>query len=358
MTRKLKPYIIAETAYNHEGSLDYLFKMVDDIAQLKLNAIKFHLLLNVHSYITASHNLFPKYKEWLFTVKEWDSVIKCSKSKGLDVVALCDDVESLKFINKKHRNIFAVELHAVSLGDLFMLQEAAKFPGKIILGVGGSTLDEIHYAIDILAENKKRDILLMYGFQCYPTDYAEINLSRMLKINKLFDLPIGYADHTSYDDLNNEIVSCMAAMEGINILEKHYTPDQGKQRIDFQSAVGSEKMIKIKDLMALALKVYGNGDMRMSKAELNYGEIGPMKKAIVALKNIKKGEQITMGNIWFKRTGEISSLKQNQLFSIIGLKASRNIRRDETVDFNKLKAASAKKQYTDYKNMFVSKTKK
>lgn len=40
------PYIIGETAYNHEGDLNYLYKMIDDISEIKLNAVKFHLLLN------------------------------------------------------------------------------------------------------------------------------------------------------------------------------------------------------------------------------------------------------------------------------------------------------------------------
>ena len=40
-----EPYIIAETAYNHEGDVNYLYKMIDEIAELELNAIKFHLLL-------------------------------------------------------------------------------------------------------------------------------------------------------------------------------------------------------------------------------------------------------------------------------------------------------------------------
>ncbi len=52
-----KPYIIGETAYNHEGDFDYLVKMIDDIADIGLNAVKFHLLLNVDSYMQKKHTL-------------------------------------------------------------------------------------------------------------------------------------------------------------------------------------------------------------------------------------------------------------------------------------------------------------
>jgi sialic acid synthase SpsE len=333
----LMPYIIGETAYNHEGSINYLNRMVDDIAQLKLNAVKFHLLLNPNSYITKKHELFSKYKEWIFHPKEWEGIINRARQKKLDVIALCDDVESLRFINKKFGRIKAIELHATGINDYFLLEEASKFKGTVILGIGGSSLDEIKYAIDFLNNRGKSEILLMYGFQSYPTRYAEINLLKMSKIKNLFNYDVGYADHTSFDDPNNELISVMAAMGGFSILEKHYTPDKGVKRIDFQSAVGKDEMQRIKKLMSLALTVYGSGNINMSLAEIDYAKIGPMKKALVAKRGIKKDQKITLNNVWFKRTYESSAVKQNQILSFIGLKTTKNIKKDEIIDFSKVK---------------------
>ena len=162
----------------------------------------------------------------------------------------------------------------------------------------------------------------------------------MLKIKELFNLPIGYADHTAFDDPNNEIISVMAAMMGFNILEKHYTPDYGKERIDYHAAVGKEQMLRIKELMKLALMVHGDGELKMSKAELEYGNVGPMKKAIVAKRFIKKGEKLSFDNLWFKRTEEGSPVKQNQFLQLIGLEATRDIKEDEIIDFSKVKYVS------------------
>ena len=75
------------------------------------------------------------------------------------------------------------------------------------LSRGLSTIDEIAYAVDFLRSKGKNEIVLMYGFQTYPTNYADINLSKMLKIRDIFNLPVGYADHTAFDDPNNEIIS-------------------------------------------------------------------------------------------------------------------------------------------------------
>ena len=337
MKNKLQPYIIAETAYNHQGDIDYLCKMIDDIAQIGLNAVKFHLLLNLESYMQKKHPLIPEMKKWLFDRKQWDTIIDRSNKNGLDVIALCDDVESLEYINQCRQDVRAVELHASGLNDWFLLTEAAKFNGTIILGVGGSTIDEIGYAVDFLKATHAEDIVLMYGFQSYPTDYTDINLSKMLKLAELFSLPVGYADHTAFDDENNELVSVMAAAAGFNILEKHYTPDYGKNRIDYHAAVGKQQVLKIKELMKLALAVYGSGEIKMSKPELEYGNTGPMKKAIVANKAIKKGQKLSLDNLWFKRTEEQSPLKQNRFLQLIGLEATKDIEEDEIIDFSKVR---------------------
>jgi len=343
-----KPYVIGETAVNHEGDIKYLYKMIDDIAALNLNAVKFHLLLKAESYLQKKHPLVELIKKWMFSHDEWCEILKYSREKGVDVVALCDDVESLIFINQEFPNIKAIELHASGLNDYYLLEQAAKFSGIVILGVGGSTLDEIQYAIDYLDEKGKNDIFLMYGFQSYPTNYADINLTKMDKIKNLFNLPIGYADHTAYDDPNNEQVSTMAAMMGYNVLEKHYTPDYGVERIDFHSAVGKGQMKKIKENMTLALKVRGSGNIKMTVPELAYGNTGPMKKAIVARKDINIGDHLSLDNLWFKRTEESSVIKQNMLPQLLGLKAVCNITEDEIIDFSKINYEFKKQSVKDF----------
>ena len=157
-----EPYIIAETAYNHEGDANYLCKMIDEIAELELNAIKFHLLLNPESYMQKEHPLFSKFTEWVLPQKEWDRIIDYAVRKGLDIVALCDDVESIEYIVRNNKAVSAIELHSTGLNDHFLLESVSKFDKQIILGVGGSTLDEIHYAVNFLQQRGKDNILLMY----------------------------------------------------------------------------------------------------------------------------------------------------------------------------------------------------
>lgn len=344
----MKPYIIGETAYNHEGNIDYLKKMIDDIAEIGLNAVKFHLLLNPDSYINEDHPVYNNIKNWVFTKKQWDDIFEYSHKSDLEIVALCDDIESLKYINEEHNEIEAIELHSTGLNDCFLLEEASKFNGQVILGIGGSTVDEINYSIEFLKKREKNNIMLMYGFQSYPTDYADINLSKMEKFKELFNLPIGYADHTDYDDKNNIDISVMGAAMGINILEKHYTPDFGKERIDYHAAVGKEQMEEIKNKMEIYSDVYGDGSLSMSKSELKYGVKGPMKKSIVARNTIKVGEKITLEKVWFKRTKNKTTVKQKLINEILGQEAVKEIKKNEIIDFSKITNLSDKSSNEDF----------
>lgn len=330
------PYIIAETAYNHEGDFQYLLRMIDELAGLKVNAVKFHLLLNLDSYIKKTHPLYQKVKQWMFTENQWNDILAHATKKNLDIVALCDDVESVQYLIRKKKKVHAIELHATSINDHFMLTEAAKFDGQIILGIGGSSINDISYAVEFLRHHGKQDILLMYGFQSYPTNYADINLSKMIALRDLFHLPVGYADHTGFNDPNNEIISVAAAFMGFSVLEKHYTPDYGKERVDYHAAVGKKHMQRIRELMNIALQVHGSGQITLTEPEKAYGNVGPMKKALVAKRDIKKGEKLTLENLWFKRTPEESTIQQKQLLQLLGSKAKADIKKDDVIDFSKI----------------------
>lgn len=329
-------YIIAETAYNHEGDIKYLYKMIDEISSLKLNAVKFHLLFNLDSYMKKTHPLYEKVKQWMFTEFQWEEIITYAAKKNLDIVALCDDVNSIRYLVRKKKKIHAIELHPTSLNDHFLLTEAAQFDGQIILGIGGSNLNDISYAVDFLRHRGKQDILLMYGFQSYPTNYADINLAKMHAVSDLFHLPVGYADHTGFDDPNNAVISVAAAFMGFPVLEKHYTLDEGKERIDFQASVGKKQMRCIRDLMNIAVQVYGTGEITLSEPEKVTGSVGLMKKAIVAKRDIKKGEKLSLQNLWFKRTGEEGGIQQKQFLQLLDSKATVDIKKDDVIDFSKI----------------------
>lgn len=330
MDFKKSIYFIAETAFHHEGDIGFLMNLVHDISKTEVDAIKFHLLFDLKDYIIKNHPAEAVLQKISISEQNWLQVFDNIKETDKKIILLCNDLKSLEFaINiQEQYPIDAIELHSTGLNDIFLLEEAKKFKKSIILGIGGSTFDEVQFAIDFLKAQNKNEIILMHGFQSYPTNYNDINFRRIDLLSNAFGLPIGYADHTDPKDPNNEMISVLPIMNGVKILEKHVTNKFGDQRIDAQAAVNIETMNKIVQLANTLNQTLGKNNLYFSDAELNYGDTGPMKKALVARKPIKKGETVTKENIAFKRTTSSSPLLQKDIYKILGNNALEDIEVD------------------------------
>jgi len=332
-----RPYLIAETAFHHEGDVSFLIDLISLSKTSEADAIKFHLLFDLDDYITKDHPGHNVLKNLLISEADWASVISKAQESKLDVITLVNDKASIQWVNENHqKEIKAVEIHATGLNDIFLLEECSKFQGTVILGIGGSTFDEISFAIDFLKKKGKSDIFLMHGFQNYPTRFEDINLKRMEFMKNAFALPVGFADHTDPAFPNNIFISCIGVACGFNVVEKHITKNPAEKRIDHQAAVDAGTFREIKVLMRQILDSVGDHVFQMSEAELKYGDTGPMKKALVARKKIKKGEKILPEHIAFKRTKSSSYLKQNSFSLIIGSEALKDIDEDEILSFSNL----------------------
>lgn len=348
-----EPYIIAETAFHHEGDVDFLLKLIDDLVELEISAIKFHLLFDLEDYIIDNHPARDVLTKIIIPKDKWIAVFDRVMQSKKRLILLCNDTESLKFVNslQDKYTIDAVEIHSTGLNDIFLLEESTNFNNQILLGVGGSTFDEVKYAIDFLNSRGKENIILMHGFQSYPTDYNDINFNRLSLLKEAFGLPLGYADHTSPLDKNNAFISVLPLMNGVKIIEKHVTNKFGVQRIDSQAAVSLDTMKDIISLAGVIVKSLGTSTMNFSEAELNYGNTGPMKKALVAKKKIIKGEMITEENIAFKRTVDSSPLLQKDLNKILGNIALNDIEKDSILTNSNIEYTFNKPNFNQF---FVS----
>lgn len=338
MTNLNTNYFIAETAFHHEGDIEFLEKLIESILELEVQAIKFHLLFDVDDYMIASHSAIEVIKKIIISQNHWENIFNKVKQGQKEIVALTNDVKSLEFINSIQNEypIEAIELHSTGLNDIYLLQAALGFNKTIIIGVGGSTFDEVQFAVDFLKKNGKNDILLMHGFQNYPTNYEDINFKRIDLLQKAFGLSVGYADHTDPLDDMNALMSVFPIAYGVKVFEKHVTNVFGEKRIDAQAAISLDTMkdvIKMGDSLA---KTLGSSPMQFSEPELNYGNTGPMKKALVAKKNIEKGEVLTNEHIAFKRTEQSSPLLQKDFSKVLGSVAINDIQKDEILSFSNL----------------------
>ncbi|QCK15923.1 N-acetylneuraminate synthase family protein [Mangrovivirga cuniculi] len=331
-----KPYLIGETAFHHQGDVNYLFKLIDEGIKAGVDTLKFHLLFDLDDYFIKDHEAYEVLDNMIIPENDWNEIHSYCLKKGINPIYLCNDVKAIRWVNKKDKNsVLGIEIHATGINDIFLLEEASKFTSSVFLGTGGSTFDEIEFAISYLKNKGKQNIILMHGFQSYPTNYKDAILSKLSVLRDLYKLPVGYADHTDPKDEYNSFISTMGVASGFNILEKHFTLDTSKKRIDSQAAVSLDQLKQIRNLMNVAYEAFSfDRRLDMSDSEKAYGDVGPMKKALVVAKDLEEGHEIQITDLAYKRTNNSVPVKQNEIFSFLGEVTNQKIDKDTPINYN------------------------
>jgi len=314
--------IIAETAFSHEGNFEYLMKQIKAAKTAGADFVKFQVFIDKDDYIVISHPNYNTLDKLMFSEKQWLSAFKYAKSLNINILALPINTSSAKFCLKHDELINLYEVHSVCFNEIHLLEELKKTSKKIILGVGGRLPQEIQFAINIL-NKKKDDIILMYGFQSFPTDKSKLNLNKIKTLKQMFSCQIGYADHNSYE--NNEFLQLnnIAYLLGARYFEKHIVLEKGKNRIDFESAISANDFIKMKDHLNSLEQTLGSKNLfNLNTKETIYRN---REKQIVAGRHIKKNEIIKTKDIQFKITKEKSDFVQSDFLKIVHRKAKVDI---------------------------------
>jgi len=318
--------LIAETAWHHEGDYEFMKNLVTEIStKTEADIVKLHITLNFDEYMHSSHDAYALLKPWLFNKSQWSELIEIVRNNNKQVMLLLNDTEAIKFGLSFSPEY--VEIHSTCLNDVFMLDELKKgLPSstKVVLGIGGTSIDEIDHAVNYL---KHSNILLMFGFQNYPTVYEDVNLNKIRKVMKLFDnFEYGYADHTAWDSVHNELVTLLGAASGMTYIEKHVTTHYGENRVDWPAAISIDMFNNLYKKIMVLDGLNGNGSLSMNRGELDYSVFGPMKKAAVFNKNVKEGEKLSLAMIDFMRTKEVSDMSQVDVIQSVGREIGCDIR--------------------------------
>jgi N,N'-diacetyllegionaminate synthase len=319
--------LIAETAWHHQGDFQFMKNLVSKIvSETNADIVKMHITINFDEYMDSSHPSYEELKSMIFSRDQWKELIRIIRKGNKEIMLLLNDTQAIEFglsFNPEY-----VEIHSVCLNDIFMLKKlknSVKKKTKIVLGVGGTSLDEIKNVINFL---KHPNIILMFGFQNYPTIYENVNLNKIKRLMNLFNnLEYGYADHTAWDSDHNELITLLGAAVGMRYLEKHVTTHYGKKRLDWSSAISFKMLNSLKDKVNILEKLNGNGSLYMTSGERSYSVFGPMKKAAMLISDIPKGSILRLKDIKFIRAKEISDMSQLDVINSIGKKISNNLKK-------------------------------
>ena len=239
---------------------------------------------------------------------------------------LYNDTKAINFGQKYNPEL--VEVHSVCLNDIKLLshlKENINSKTAVVLGVGGTDLYEIENAIEVLGTD---NVVLMHGFQNYPTKYEDINFSKIRKIMELYpSFKHGYADHTAWNHEQNILITMFGAALGVEYIEKHVTTTTGEGRTDWQAAISLAHFIEIQNKLEILSVANGNGLLKLNDGESTYSTFGAMKKAAIINRDILAGHEFSDDDFSFKRTGQSSDLSQLDVLAKKGKRIKTNLKK-------------------------------
>jgi len=153
----------------------------------------------------------------------------------------------------------------------------------------------------------------------YPTNDADVNLSVIPELKKIFKYEVGFSDHSIGD-----LALLIGYLKGANVLEFHFTDSRkGKKFRDHQVSLTCDEVIELKKDIKRIYASKGDGIKKPQQSEVDSQHIKSFRRGVYLKKQIKKGAIIERENLIFLRPNVGTHSKDFEL--VVGSKALKNI---------------------------------
>lgn len=317
-------FIIAEMAQSHEGSLEVAKQMVKVAVDAKADIIQFQILSTV-DYIVPTLPAYELVSRLEMKPSEWEELFEYTRQFDILISGAAYDIPSADLIAKFGD---AFKIHSADLSNPQLLKHVARTGKPMFLGVGASTLGEIETAITTIKSEGNNNIILMYGYQNFPTEMNDMNLKFIRSLSQMFQLPVGFFDHTDGGSDFSFIVPLVSIPFGVCVIEKHFTLDRSLKGIDYESALNPDDFKRFVEYTRKIEETFGSYEPHIfSEDEEKYRKLA--KKSIVAGMNLKPGELITQDKLLFMRS--TPGLPPTEYSKIIGRKINKYLNKYDNI---------------------------
>tara|TARA_B100000989_G_C19532248_1_gene470766 strand:- start:2391 stop:5516 length:3126 start_codon:yes stop_codon:yes gene_type:complete len=325
--------IIAEVANAHEGDSKRAINIAISAAKAGAHAVKFQIYFGM-DLLTEDHPRYDHFCRQAFSHEEWHLVISTVKNAGVKVYADVFGVEALNVALEC--KVDGLKIHSSDLSNTHLTQACARSELPIFLAVGGSTTREITDAIcDIREINQHNRIILLLGYQAYPTEIESHYLSKISMLTEHFaeEVEYGFMDHTDGDISEALTLPGLAIALGCSFIEKHVTDNRSLKGVDYYSSLESDQFRIFSDYCGSVEKYLGNVTHLMSAEELHYRNT--VKKVWVSTRALEKGHVLQSDDLVMKRSPKAGL---HDLKKLIGKTLIKNVPRDCPITRENIKA--------------------
>lgn len=234
-----RPFLVAEIAQAHDGSLGLAHSFIDAAAAVGADAVKFQTHIAVAEStldepfrVKFSGQDATRYDYWRrmeFTAEQWQELAVHARNKDLVFLSSAFSVEAVTLLTALGMPAWKVASGELGSGAILdaMLETGAPF----IVSTGMSPWPEIDATIARIRHAGRACAVL----QCtsrYPTPLDAVGLNVMDEMRRRYDIPVGLSDHSGAP------YAAMAAIaRGADVIELHLTLDRGMFGPDVSSSL-------------------------------------------------------------------------------------------------------------------------
>ena len=327
-------FIITEAGVNHNGNMKLAKQLIDIAAEANADAVKFQTFKTGNIILEhvekapyqkkttgQSESQYEMLKKLEVTKSQNEELMKYCQEKGILFLSTPFDEESLTEL--VDINIPAIKVASTDLTNLPFLKKIAMTGKPIFLSTGMSFLSEVQMALEEIYSNNSNVVLL----QCtanYPIEDIEANLNVLKTYQKMFDIIVGYSDHSVGIG-----ASPFAVPMGAKVVEKHFTLNTSDKGPDHKTSLNPSELKEYVRIIRQVEVYLGDYIKKPSIAELKTRK--SLQKNLVAACDIDKGEILTTEKITAKRTGGVG-ISPIYFNDILGEKASKNYIKNDIID--------------------------
>jgi pseudaminic acid synthase len=327
---KEKVFIVAELSANHNHSLQIAKDTIYAAKEAGADAVKLQTYTPEWMTIDSKRddfiikgglwdgkNLYELYKEAMTPLEWHEELFSYARSLNLEIFSSPFSKEAVDFLEKF--NPPAYKIASFEITDYELVEYTASKGKAIIVSTGVAEFDDIQNAIDI-AKKYKVEIALLKCTSAYPTPRSEVNLKTIPVLKEIFNVTVGFSDHTL------GISAPIAAVTlGARIVEKHFILDKSIDSPDKAFSLTPKEFSEMVKAIREVEEMMGEVSFKVKKGK-------EFTRSLYVIKDIKKGEKFTRENIRSIRPG--FGLHPKFLPQILGKRACRNLEKGDRLTWD------------------------
>ncbi len=327
------PLVVPEIGINHSGSLEIAKLMVDCAYKAGAKIIKHQTHIIEDEMSSEAKSVIPGNAK----ISIYEIMQKCALNYK-DELALKEYTESLGLVylstpfsraaanRLEDMGVSAYKIGSGECNNTPLIKHIAAFKKPMIISTGMNSIESIKETIKIL-QNYEIPFVLLHTTNLYPTPPHLVRLNAMLELKKHFNCLYGLSDHT----LDN--LACLGAVAlGACVLERHFTDSKERIGPDIICSMDTDELKDLIEKSAQMAILRGDKNSKKEASKEEQVTIDFAFASVVSIKDIKKGEILSLENIWVKRPSK-GGISAKEFESLLGKKAIKDIKNDTQLHY-------------------------